>query len=159
MKKIRLVLCVCLFSLFLPSLVSADIDIADGVNEIDRVESIDSVIIPFAAGAWDTIYDKNIAVSSGSTNTTTVTSGGGDIRICSSGINAGNHISAQVYTSGGSRIYPFNFFNNTGGVSPYACSGKIDVRSYVGSDNKVKLYVKLTSLSHSSDTIRFVIQD
>lgn len=115
---------------------------------------------PYGAGEWDLIYDKNITATSSGTNTTTLTSGGGDIRVCISGVEPGNSIDLRFYTSAGKLINPVMFASNTGSSpSSYACLKKVDVRPYVNSNGKVQLYLKATSKNRSSDTVRIVIED
>lgn len=119
-----------------------------------------SEFTPYGAGEWDLIYDSQILVTSSGTNTSTVTSGGGDIRVCISGVEHGNLITAQFYISTGNAILPGMFVtNNSGSPSAYECLSKIDVRPYVDSTGKVKLYLKVVSKNQSSDIVRIVIED
>lgn len=109
----------------------------------------------YGAGEWDTIFDKNVTATSSGTNTSTFTSGGGDIRVCISGVEHGNNVEFQFYTSSGP-ILPHMFSsNNSGSPSAYACLPKIDMTPY----GQVNLYLKVTSKNRSSDTVRIVVQD
>lgn len=111
----------------------------------------------YGAGVWDTILNQNMTVAtSPGTSTSTVTSGGGDVRICVKGINAGNQMKFQFYIPGYGPINPVIYLESD---PSELCPPKIDVRPYVNSNGKVSLYVKATSLIHSSDNIDIKIQD
>lgn len=49
-------------------------------------------ITPFAPGEWDTILDQDYTLSSTEKSTPIVDSGGGDLRVCFSGVNSNNSI-------------------------------------------------------------------
>lgn len=108
------------------------------------------------AGVWDTLLNQNITVTPSGNNTSTVTSGGGDVRICVRGINAGNQVKFQFYIPGYGPILPVIYLESD---PSELCPPKIDVRPYVNSNGKVSLYVKATSLIQSSDNIDIKIQD
>lgn len=123
------------------------------------ISTLANEIVPYGPGEWDVIYSKTITATSSGTNTSTVTSGGGDIRACISGVEYGNSVNLQFYTSTGSILPLMSIFNNNGSPSTYHCFEKIDVRPYVNSSGKVNLYLKVVSKNRSSDNVYIVIED
>ncbi|MDW0110947.1 hypothetical protein [Sporosarcina aquimarina] len=145
MKKIF-----CFKITFLTLLLAFTIHTSTLANELET----------YGAGEWDVIYDRNITVTSSGTNTSTITSGGGDIRVCISGIEARNNFNFQFFTSTGKAVLPTMFLANTSNKpSVYDCLPKIDIRPYVNSNGKVNLYLRLKSQNISSDSVRVVIED
>lgn len=122
-------------------------------TETEPLSDVDT----YGAGVWDTLLNQNITVTPSGNNTSTVTSGGGDVRICVKGINAGNQMKFQFYIPGYGPINPVMYLESD---PSELCPLKIDVRPYVvNSDGKVSLYVKATSLIQSSDNVDIKIQD
>ena len=126
-----------------------------------------SSVTPLGAGTWDTILDQNVTATSSGGRTSIAYSGGGDIRICASGVNVANSVDFYVYSDNGSGdsvddyVPPKrNIINAQSSSSTLVCFPKIDARSYVdGSNNKAEFYVKVYSRNDSSDTVRVIIQD
>lgn len=113
----------------------------------------------YGPGEWDVIYNNYITATSSGTNTSAFTSGGGDIRVCIEGVNPGNIVTSQFFTSSGGILPSMSQVNNGSTQSAYVCFPKIDVRPYVDSNGKVNLYIKTTSKNQSSDSVRLVVED
>ncbi|WP_173918991.1 hypothetical protein [Halobacillus sp. Marseille-Q1614] len=118
------------------------------------------------AGEWDTILDTSITATSSGARTPIVYSGGGDLRVCVSGIQPYNDVRLLLYSDNGSGdsvddfVPPRMTYYNNSTVSPLFCFNKVDARPHVdGSNNKAEFYLKVYSLVNSSDTVRVVIQD
>ncbi|MEZ7172625.1 hypothetical protein [Sporosarcina sp. OR05] len=119
---------------------------------------INEQVVPYGAGEWDTLLDGSLYVSTTGTSTPTVTSGGGDLRVCIGGVDAGNTINFSVVKASTKQIIVHLFDVNTGSTeSEYKCLPKFDVRPYVDSNGKFDLYV--TAKGRYSDVIRIVIED
>ncbi|WP_430786992.1 hypothetical protein VBD025_15285 [Virgibacillus flavescens] len=116
----------------------------------------------YGAGDWDTILGSNYEIATSTTKTTrVVNSGGGDARICITGINAGNGISFDLYSDNpysDEQIQGFSFFNDApSGTASRWCTGKIDVRPYKDGDY-AELYLKMRSF-YQLDTVYVEIED
>lgn len=141
MKKLLLVLT---FALMMPSVIFA--------SELNEQ-------VPYGAGTWDTLLDGSFYVSTTGTKTPTVTSGGGDLRVCIGGVDPSNLINFSVIKASTGQIITHLFADNTTGSTEteYACLPKFDVRPYVGSNGKLDLYV--TAKGKYNDVIRIAIED
>jgi hypothetical protein len=141
LKDLRMFLFVLILALIVPSSTFAN----------------ESVM--YGPGEWDVIYNNFVTATSSGANTSTFTSGGGDIRVCIESVNPGNIVTSQFFTSSGAILPGMSYVNNNSTQSPYTCFSKIDVRPYTDSNGKVNLYLKTTSKNQSSDTIRLVVED
>lgn len=146
MKKVRLIILGLLVTFLLPThafanenVVTEDELAKDSVFEDPAFENtipknllaknlLTNEITPLGAGAWDTILTSDYTVYSSPsvTRTRTVLSGGGNIRVCLSGVNTGNRISVQV-TSDDTIDRTITWLNFYSGSS---CSGSINVNAY-----------------------------
>lgn len=139
----KVLLFVLVFVLMTPSVIFA--------SETEQV-------VPYGAGEWDTLLDGSFYVSTTGTKTPTVTSGGGDIRVCLGGVDPGNIINFSVVkASTGNTIVNLFDVNNGSTESEYKCLNKLDVRPYVDSNGKLDLYI--TAKGKYNDVIRIVIED
>ena len=119
------------------------------------------------SAGWQTILSGNYTATSSGSKTTIAYSGGGDIRLCVSGIDANNNVTFYFYSdngSAGSELIPpiggYGYAANSSGPSPYFCFPSIDVRPYVdGSNNKAEIYIKMYSRNQASDTVYLELQD
>lgn len=115
---------------------------------------------PAGAGVWDLLLAKSYTVSSSGTNSATVTSGGGDVRVCASGIESGNNVSFQFYSTTKGAIGVVHIIANANASpSEFVCAPKDNIAKYVDSNGKANVYVKMYSNNLSSDTIYLEIQD
>lgn len=115
--------------------------------------------VMYGPGEWDVIYNNYVTATSSGTNTSTFTSGGGDIRLCIESVNPGNVITSQFFTSSGGIFPTMSAVNSGSTTSTYSCFGKIDVRPFTDSNGKVNLYLKVISENQTSDAIRLVVED
>jgi hypothetical protein len=119
-------------------------------------------IVIYGAGDWDTILSADYEVSKSVTiKTRTVLSGGGDLRVCMSGVNKGNIIDWTLWDEdiiSDDKISSGSFSWYESGTSPKQCTNKIDVRAYKDGDN-VEIYLKLHSRNASLDTVHLWIYD
>lgn len=117
----------------------------------------------YGPGEWDTILisDYTVKTYPSETTTRTVLSGGGNLRVCMSGVNSGNEIIAELKSEDGLfdatvDYIHFSWFNS--GSSPKLCSGSIDVSSYKDGDY-AEFYLNMQGLYVSSDTVTVYIED
>lgn len=142
MKKILLLILV--FGLMTPSVIFAS--------------EINEQVVPYGAGEWDTLLDGRYYVPTTGTETSTVTSGGGDLRVCIGGVDSGNTMNFSVVKASTGQIITYLFDTNSGSTeSAYECLPKFDVRPYVDSNGKLDLYV--TAKGKYDDAIRITIED
>ena len=146
MKKI--VMAVAIAAILIPTMVFA--------NEKNGLVS------PLGAGEWDVLLNSEYGVyESRWVATRPVNSGGGDFRICMSGVNAGNTITVDVFEED----LIFNDTVKTGitfkgpstGTSSKTCSANMDVVKYVDGDF-AEIFLKMKG-KLESDTVRVYIED
>ena len=108
-------------------------------------------------GEWDGLLDSEYGVySSRWVSTREVNSGGGDLRVCVSGVNSGNTITVNVYEADVASDdtvktgLTFTSANKT-------CSPNLDVEGYVDS-GYAEIFLKLKGKA-TSDTVRVYIDD
>lgn len=114
-------------------------------------------IVPYGAGEWDVLLDGSIYASTTGTKAPSVTSGGGDIRVCTSGIDPRNSINVNMSKTSGTPITNFFFVNNNSTESALICLPKFDIRPYVDSTGKVNLNFTVSGVK--PDVIRIVVED
>ena len=120
------------------------------------------LVSPLGAGEWDVLLNSEYGVyESRLVATRPVNSGGGDLRICMSGVNAGNTITVDVFEED----LAFNDTVKTGitfkgpstGTSSKTCSANMDVEKYVDGDF-AEIFLKMKG-KLESDTVRVYIED
>lgn len=114
----------------------------------------DGTVGPLGAGEWDTILISDYTVYDypGVTKTRTVLSGGGNVRVCLSGVNSGNRITAEL-RSDDSLDRTVTYLTFTGNY----CSGSISVNNYKDGDY-AELYLQMQG-QLSADTVTVRIDD
>lgn len=112
-----------------------------------------SDVEPMGAGEWDILLNKSYSLTPGSVKTTDVlTSGGGDVRYCVSGVNAGNEVEVKLYNLKSDRVVLVSAFITS--QSGERCTGKIDARPFV-EGSKAKFYLTMTTKKSDTVTIKF----
>ncbi len=119
-------------------------------------------IEPLGAGEWDGLLNSEYGIyASRWVTTRPVNSGGGDIRVCMSGVNAGNTITVNIYeqdiSSDDTVRTDIEFKGPKTGTSEKTCSSNIDVEKYVDGDF-AEIYLKMKG-KLESDTVRVYIDD
>lgn len=113
-------------------------------------------------GEWDVLLNSEYGIyASRWVATRQVNSGGGDLRVCMSGVNAGNTVTVDVYEADVSNDDTvktgLKFTGPSSGTSSKACSAKLDVEKYVDS-GYAEIYLKMKGTA-TSDTVRVYIED
>ena len=122
------------------------------------------LVSPLGVGKWDVLLNSEYGVyASRWVATRPVNSGGGDLRICMSGVNTGNTITVDVFEED----LNFNDTVKTGitfkgpstgtGTSSKTCSANMDVEKYVDGDF-AEIFLKMKG-KLESDTVRVYIED
>lgn len=115
---------------------------------------------PLGAGSWDTVLSGNFTATSSKSKTPTFTSGGGDLRVCMSGVDPNNNVKLYLRKSNGTLIPPeMAWGNSSSSPSAYYCFSPIDMRPHVGSNGTVDLYLEMHSQIKSSDTVYIKVED
>lgn len=108
-------------------------------------------------GEWDVLLNSEYGVySSRWVSTRQVNSGGGDLRVCMSGVNSGNTVTVDIYeadVSNDDTVKTGLKFTD----STKACSSNIDVEKFVDS-GYAEIYLKMKGVKES-DTVRVYIED
>lgn len=113
-------------------------------------------VTPYTEG-WQVLLDGSLYASTTGNKAPSVTSGGGDIRVCTSGIDPYNSVNINMSKTSGTPITNFFFVNGGSTESSYVCLKKFDIRPYVDSNGKVNL--NFTASGINPDVIRIVVED
>lgn len=116
----------------------------------------------FGPGEWDGLLDSEYGIySSRWVATRQVNSGGGDLRICMSGVKPGNTITVNVYeadvAANDTVKTGLTFDGPSSGSSTKTCSANLDVEKYVDGDY-AEIFLEMKG-KVTSDTVRVYIED
>lgn len=116
----------------------------------------------YGAGEWDVLLESEYGIyASRWVSTRQVNSGGGDLRVCMSGVNEGNTVTVDVYEADVANDDTvktgITFKGPSSGTSSKACSSNIDVDKFVDS-GYAEIYLKMKG-KKESDTVRAYIED
>ncbi|WP_186576316.1 hypothetical protein [Aquibacillus kalidii] len=120
-----------------------------------------SELIQFGAGDWDTVYSDSLTATTETKHTGIFYSGGGNIRICVSGVNSGSVLSLTLYETDAG--YPTNndtqigYINQITNRSSKICLPADNVYTD-GSNGKAEVYLSY-STDRLSDDFHVQIQD
>lgn len=117
----------------------------------------ESEVVPYGAGEWDLLLDGLVYASTTGTKISGITSGGGDLRVCASGVDPHNIVNVGVFKTSGTSIIGLSFVNSGSTELAYSCLPKFNVSSYVDSNGKLDIY--LIVKGNNPDTIRLVVED